>query len=147
MIRLATSTFLACCLAACATSSGPTLAEAPIVVPEGKAVVLVYRISALTSAAYRHNVYLDGKLLASLPSGSFTHIPVTPGTYEVSTGNEKNPRMQSVSINVERGETVYVAYSAGRDLSTPASLRLSDSASSQRYLSGDYRFEAAIIQP
>ena len=147
MKNLASTAFLLLLLCSCATSSGPTLAQAPVVVPDGKAVILVYRISALTSAAYRHNVYLDGELVASLPSGSYTHFPVLPGSYEISTGNDKNPRMQSVTVNANQGQTTYVAYSAGRDLYTPASLRIADDKTSERYLSGNYGFEAPIKQP
>ena len=122
MNRLVVAAMLALSLSASVASSGPTLAQAPNVVPDGKAVVVVYRISALTGAAYRHNVYLDGKLVASLSSGGYTHFPVSPGAYEVGTGNDKNLGMRTAKISPTSGELVYVAYNAGRDLSTPASL-------------------------
>ena len=146
-MRLAFLAIFVLALAGCATSSGPTLAEAPIVVPAGKAVIVVYRVNSLTSAAYRHNIYLDGTLIARLPAGSYTHLTVNPGTYEVSSGKESNTRIKFVSVTVDAGDTQYVAYDVGRNLSEPTTLRRVDKSVADRYLSGSYGFEAPVVQP
>lgn len=146
-MKLVVALFLVIVLAGCATSSGPTLAQSPIVVPDGKAVIVIYRVSSLTSAAYRHNMYLDGTLVARLPIGSYTHFAVDPGNYEVSSGKESNIRIKVVSVNANAGDTHYIAYDVGRNLSEPTTLRLVDKTVAERYLSGTYGYETPIGRP
>jgi hypothetical protein len=128
----------------CVTSSGPTVKEAPIVVPSGKSVIVVYRIPSLKSAAYRHHVYLNGTLAARLPSKAFTYFTVDPGTYEVSTRTERNPKILVSYAQANLDEISYIEYRVGANLATPDTLRGIEPQRGAMNLINGYRYEPTV---
>jgi hypothetical protein len=71
-----------------------------------KGQIFVYRESAFAGAANQYDVMLNGKLVGSLPNGSFFSVPATPGQTKIEPRTLTSFGLgKGTSVNVEAGKS------------------------------------------
>jgi hypothetical protein len=127
-------------LACCALALPGTLpvaavqdAKTPSVVPApsaDKAMVCIYRVTRITGSASHDFLYINGAFLATLLSGEYAFMEVSPGTVVVSglpkmyyggalyssaaaLNDLTKKENERIRIDVEAGKTYYLKWTAG----------------------------------
>ena len=101
-----TAVLLAVLLAGCATTVNLTHKfEEPGVLPDGMALVYIYRPSEVFGAAIGYNVNVDNRLLVPLDIGGYYPYYVKPGRYAFSATTLST---SVAELSVEAGSTYYI---------------------------------------
>jgi len=102
----------------CAT--GPKFAPVDKV-PDGKAVVFIYRMFNIGGVASSHRIYANGKLVADFANASYYPYIVPPSTITFSSRSESispiidlaNSKDNLLTIDVVGGQTYYAEFHIG----------------------------------
>jgi hypothetical protein len=113
LISLAT-TALTLCLVGC-SATGPVFQEAAV--PQGSALLYVYRPDSFALGARTAVIEIDGKRAVGLKNNGYAAIPLSPGSYQVT---QRWDAWLGDREDLLRPITVQVAVEAG----IPAFLRL-----------------------
>lgn len=94
----------AAALAGCATGPAFTEAEVP---PAGRAVVYVYRASALPGAAIKHDLFVDGRPAGHLLNGSYVRVEL-PATARPVRLHARGCMSPKEPLLLQQGDVAYV---------------------------------------
>jgi hypothetical protein len=97
-----------------ASASDGVYQPGSIDVPEGKAVIVLYRAFKLTGAAWPHRMFIDGKEVVGLKSRFYTSIVVSPGAHRVSVWPEDNVWHVALDLVAADGQVSFVRYLPGQ---------------------------------
>jgi len=90
-------------LSGCATTGA---AFVPVEdVPEGQALVYVYRVPSFTGSAISYDVKVDGEIIGKMKNGAYFYTTVAPGSYVISAKTESE---YTLNADFEAGETYYI---------------------------------------
>ena len=106
------------CIAGCAT--GPKFAPVDKV-PDGKAVIYVYRMFNVGGVASSHRIYANGELVADFANASYYPYIVSPGRITFSSKAESinaiidlaNSRDNLLTIDAVSGQIYYAEFHIG----------------------------------
>jgi len=106
------------CVAGCAT--GPQFAPVDKV-PDGKAVIYVYRMFNVGGVASSHRIFANGELVADFGNASYYPYVVSPGKIAFSSKSESispiidlvNSRNRLLTIDAIAGQTYYAEFHIG----------------------------------
>ncbi len=106
------------CIAGCAT--GPKFASVNKV-PEGKALIYVYRMFNIGGVASFHRIYANGELVADFANASYYPFIVSPGKVTFSSQSESispiidliNSKDTLLTIDAISGQTYYAKFHIG----------------------------------
>jgi hypothetical protein len=106
------------CIAGCAT--GPTFTPVDKV-PDGKAMIYVYRMFNVGGVASSHRIYANGELVADFANASYYPFIVSPGKITFSSKSESispiidlaNSKDNLLTIEAIAGQTYYAEFHIG----------------------------------
>jgi uncharacterized protein DUF2846 len=106
------------CVAGCAT--GPKFTSVNKV-PDGKALIYVYRMFNIGGVASSHRIYANGELVADFANASYYPFIVSPGKVTFSSKSESispiidlvNSKDNLLTIDAINGQTYYAEFHIG----------------------------------
>jgi len=124
------------CVSGCAT--GPKFAPVGKI-PDGKALIYVYRMFNVGGMASSHRIYANGELVADFANASYYPFIVSPGRVTFSSKSESispiidlaNSRDSLLTIEAESGHTYYAEFHIG-DTWGPKLILVSQKVGSKR---------------
>ena len=124
------------CIAGCAT--GPKFAPVDKI-PDGKAVIYVYRMFNIGGVASSHRIYANGELVADFDNASYYPYIVSPGKVMFSSKSESpkwvidlaNSKDNLLTIDAVGGQTYYAEFHIG-DTWGPKLILVSQEVGSER---------------
>jgi uncharacterized protein DUF2846 len=101
MVRVGLVASLIWTLVSCAATGDPFQRAEPI---PGKASFYIYRVRAMTGAAFSWDVYLDDTKVAELRHGGYFYAPLSPGPHTIAV---KVHTGLSLPFSAEADQTYY----------------------------------------
>lgn len=95
-------------LSACSTSNS-TKTFTPLTAGNDQVIVYIYRLPAITNAAYSPGLYINDEFKFAIKNGYKTHLTLSPGEYKVELEPDKNyTGTTRLLLNLNAGTTYYV---------------------------------------
>ncbi len=93
-------------ITSCASSTPVATTDLPAAEPD-KGLVIFYRMSSMSGKTMRFDISYEGGSIGQLLSGTVLHKQLEPGKHSFSTQGVSVDGADSITVNIEAGETYY----------------------------------------